>query len=218
MRKILMLFACLVMLYGQLHAQSRTITGRITDEAGAGLAGASIVAKGTTIGTTSGADGSFSLSVPATARTLVISFQGFTLQEQSIGTRTSIDVTLKATGQNLEEVVVVGYGTQRRTDVTGSIAQINGNKLRDQPIQSFEQGLSGRAAGVNISIPNGVLNNPPVIRVRGVNSISLSSFPLVVIDGVPAFTGNTGGTASNNVLGDINPCENGSGRFRKIFV
>jgi TonB-linked SusC/RagA family outer membrane protein len=208
MRKLLSLLACLVMLCGQLSAQSRTIAGRVTDQSGAGLAGASVLVRGTNLGTTSGTDGSFSLSVPASARTLVVSYQGFASQEITIGSRTSIDVSLTAsTGQSLDEVVVVGYGTQRRTELTGNIAQINGNKLRDQPIQSFEQGLSGRAAGVNISIPNGVLNNPPVIRVRGVNSISLSSFPLVVIDGVPVFTGNTGGTASNNVLGDINPSD-----------
>ena len=186
----------------------RSIAGRVTDANGNPIIGASIQVKSTRVGTVTKEDGSFSLTVPANNRVLTISAVGQAPQEITLGSQSSYSITLQAGNQqNLQEVVVVGYGTQRRTEITGNVAQISGAKLRDQPIQTFEQGLSGRAAGVNVNIPNGVLNNPPVIRVRGINSISLSSFPLVVVDGIPVFTGNTGNTAANNVLGDINPSD-----------
>src|SRR6266487_1296435 len=204
MRKLLLLSMAVVLALGQLYAQ-RSITGKVTDDKGNPVPNASILVKGTQTGTVSKTDGSYSLTVPANARTLVISSVDMEPQEFSIGSETTINASLKPADKSLSEVVVVGYGTQRKKEVTGSVSQINGNKLKDQPLQSFEQGLSGRAAGVNVSIPNGVLGNPPLIRVRGTNSISLSSAPLVVIDGVPSFTGDAGGTASNNLLGDINP-------------
>ncbi len=207
MRKLLFL-GIVLMLTGLVTWAQRTVTGKVTDANGVAVAGASVQVKGTNVGTVSREDGTFSINVPATGRTLVISAIGQASQEIGISNQTSINVRLQTGAQqSMQEVVVVGYGTQRRQDLTGSVAQVSGSKLRDQPIQTFEQGLSGRAVGVNINIPNGVLNNPPVIRVRGVNSISLSSFPLVVVDGIPVFTGNTGNTAGNNVLGDINPAD-----------
>ena len=192
-----------------LFAQVRTITGRVIDDKGSPLARVSVQVKGNNTGTTTGEDGSFSLNLPSGARTLVISAVGMESKEVALGNESSFSITLQQ-GQDraLQEVVVVGYGTQRRAEVTGNISQISGTKLRDQPVQSFDQALSGRAAGVNISIPNGVIGNAPIIRVRGVNSISLSSYPLIVIDGVPAFTGDFGsGTTANNVLADINPSD-----------
>ena len=207
MRKLLFLSVMLTLMAAQSWAQQRTVTGKVTDDKNSPLSNVSVLLKGTNIGTITKDDGSYSLNIPANAKTLVFSATGMNTQEVNIGSQTSVGVALQSSAKSMEEIVVVGYGTQRRREVTGDVASIAGNKLRDQPIQTFDQGLSGRAAGVNISIPNGVLNNPPVIRVRGINSISLSSFPLVVIDGVPVFTGNVGGTASNNVLGDINPSD-----------
>ena len=108
----------------------------------------------------------------------------------------------------MQEVVVVGYGTQRRRDVTSSIATISADKIRNVPVQTFEQALSGKAAGLSVTLPNGVLGNPPVVRIRGVNSIQGSSFPLVLIDGVPAFTGDISTNLSaNNALGNLNPAD-----------
>ena len=206
MRKFLLLSVAALLVTLQLWAQ-RTITGRVTDDKGNALPNVSVQVKGTNAGTVTNSDGTYSLNVPANGRVLVFTAVDMGTQEVTMGTQTSINTTLASVDRNLQEVVVVGYGTQRRGEVTGNVAQISGAKLRDQPVQSFEQGLSGRAAGVNINIPNGVVGNPPVIRVRGVNSISLSSFPLVVIDGVPTFSGDVGGTANNNVLGDINPSD-----------
>ncbi|MGZ8537541.1 MAG: SusC/RagA family TonB-linked outer membrane protein, partial [Flavisolibacter sp.] len=206
MRKLLCLTS-LFMLVSLVSWAQRTVSGKVTDDKGNPLPNVSVQVKGTTVGTVSKEDGTYSLTVPSNGRTLVFSFADMTTEEVSIGTQTEVNASMRPSESSLENVVVVGYGTQRRRDVTGSVSQINGNKLKDQPLQSFEQGLSGRAAGVNVNIPNGVLGNPPMIRVRGTNSISLSSSPLIVIDGVPSFTGDVGGTAANNALGDINPSD-----------
>ncbi|WP_336516109.1 TonB-dependent receptor [Pollutibacter soli] len=205
MRKLFFLVLGLVLLMGQVFAQTRTVTGRVTDANGSPVPNVSVTVKGSSTGTTTASDGAFSLSLPADAKTLVFTGIGFASLEVAINNRTSFDVTLGQEDRNMQEVVVVGYGTQRKKDLTGNVASVKGSVIRDLPVQSFDQALAGRAAGVNATMPNGVLNNPPVIRVRGINSISLSSFPLIVIDGVPTFTGNFGGTASNNVLGDLNP-------------
>ncbi len=193
----------------QLLAQDKTVTGKVTDEKdGSPLAGVSVTVKGTTVGTSTGPDGSFRLSIPSSAKVLVFSFVNFAAQEVSIGNRSEFSVKLASEDKALSEVVVVGYGTVRKKDLTGSVVTIGGDKVKDLPVQSFDQALSGRAAGVSITIPNGVVNNPPVIRIRGVNSISLSSFPLVVVDGIPSFSGDVGnGNAANNPLGDINPTD-----------
>lgn len=118
------------------------------------------------------------------------------------------DSTRKGQKAGDDDIIVVGFGNQRRKDVTSSISVIGAEKIKNIPVQSFEQALQGKAAGLNIVIPNGVLNNPPVMRIRGVNSISGSSFPLVIIDGVPLLTGDASSNlASNNALGSINPSD-----------
>ncbi|MBS4042878.1 MAG: SusC/RagA family TonB-linked outer membrane protein [Chitinophagaceae bacterium] len=206
MRKVFSFLAGLVLIVGTTQAQNRTISGKVTDEKGGGVAGVSVTVKGSTIGTTSGTDGSYSLSVPTTAKVLVFTSVNFSTEEKNIGTVNSISVSLKSKDQNLAEVVVVGYGTQKRKEITGSIANVSGADIANKPVQSFEQSLGGRAAGVQITIPNGVLNAAPVIRIRGTNSISLSSYPLIVIDGIPAFTGDVSATnAAANPLASINP-------------
>lgn len=194
---------------GVVFAQERVVTGKITAaEDGSGIPGVNIVVKGTTNGTTTDADGNYRISVPGNGGTLVFSFIGLTSEEVAIGDRTVIDVPMRADVTQLSEVVVVGYGTQSKRDLSGSISSVQGKDIAALPVQSFEQALGGRATGVQVSIPNGVLNNPPVIRVRGVSSMSLSSFPLVVIDGIPTFTGDNSATnAPNNPLANINPSD-----------
>jgi TonB-dependent starch-binding outer membrane protein SusC len=192
-----------------MHAQTRQITGTVTSATdGSSIPGAAIVVQGTTIGTVSDFEGSFSLSVPVTATSLMVSFVGYTTQVVAIEGRNVINIALESQVVALDELVVVGYGVQRRRDLAGSVATVRGEDLRTVPVQSFEMALQGKAAGVNITIPNAVLGNPPVIRVRGVNSISGSSSPLIVIDGVPVFTGDLSRTnAALNVLGDLNPAD-----------
>ena len=207
MRKMLLLLLAVVCAIVQLHAQgARTITGKVTDSDGGPISNASVVIKGTSIGTTTNLEGVFTLSVPATAKTLVFTAVNMSPVEVSIGNKTEINATMQTLEREMQEVVVVGYGTQKRKEVTGSIVNVKGAAIANKPVQSFEQALGGRAAGVQIVIPSGVLNAPPVIRIRGTNSISLSSYPLVVIDGIPSFTGDFSGTSSaGNALASINP-------------
>jgi TonB-dependent starch-binding outer membrane protein SusC len=163
--------------------------------------------KGTTLGTVTNMDGNYTLTVPQTAF-LMFSFVGYRTMEIPIENRSNIDVILPVDVFSVDEVVVVGYGVQRRRDLAGSVATVKGEDLKTIPVQSFEMALQGKASGVNVTIPNAVLGNPPVIRVRGYNSISGSSSPLVVVDGVPVFTGDLSRTsAALNVLGDLNPSD-----------
>jgi TonB-linked SusC/RagA family outer membrane protein len=189
-----------------LHAQTRTTSGRVVGSDGVGLPGVTVLVKGTSLGTATDADGRYNVPVPAGATTLVFSFVGYTSQEARIGD-SPLSITLATNSTSLDEAVVVGYGTQSRRDLTGSVASISGKEIATAPVQSFDQALQGRAPGVNITTPNGVLNNPPVIRIRGVNSISLSSSPLFVIDGIPTYSGNNSavGNVPNNPLASINP-------------
>jgi TonB-linked SusC/RagA family outer membrane protein len=206
MRKIVTLLLCFSLVISQLIAQNRTVAGKVTDEKGAPITNATILIKGTKIGTSSSANGTFSFTVPSSARTIVISSLNFTTKEMDINTSGYLAVSLQTSAKNLEEVVVVGYGTQKKKETTGSLAGIKGDVVAERPIQSFESGIAGQAAGVQITVPSGVLNTPPVFRIRGTNSISLSSYPLIVVDGVPTFTGDYSSTnAAGNALASINP-------------
>jgi TonB-linked SusC/RagA family outer membrane protein len=208
MRKLLLLLFAVGICVSNLHAQSRTITGKIIAADGSPVPNASIIIKGTSYGTTTKSDGTYTMSVPEGSRVLVISAIGMSDVEIGIGNKGVINVTLDPSDKNLAEVVVVGYGTQRRKEVSGNISTVKGADIAQKPVQSFESALAGKAAGVQITVPNGVLNNPPVFRIRGTNSISLSSYPLIVIDGIPTFTGDQGATsAPANPLASINPSD-----------
>jgi TonB-dependent SusC/RagA subfamily outer membrane receptor len=210
MKKILLMSLALMftLLQGAM-AQTRTVSGRVTDQAtGTGLPGVTILLKGTTNGVSSNADGGFSLTVPESGGTLVFSSVGMTTQERVIGTNSEFSVALATDAKQLTEVVVTGYGgSQDVKDITGSVAKITEEKLLLQPVVSPEQALQGRLAGVNINTTSGTLGDQAAIRIRGANSISNSSQPLIVLDGVPLNNSD-----QNNVLGsrynplaDINP-------------
>lgn len=206
MKKLLLLLVAWLALT-QAMAQA-TIKGKVLDENKMGLPGVTVLVKGTTLGTATGSDGAFSIACPPAGR-LVFSFVGYATQEVAVDGRSIISVTLAPDAKQLDDVVVVGYGTQTKAEFTGSAARVGGDAVKDLPVQSFDQGLAGKATGVSIGQPNGVLNNAPVIRIRGVNSISLSSYPLIVVDGIPINTGNLSAntTVANNPLGDINPAD-----------
>ena len=205
MRKQLLLLSGFV-LCSIIALAQRTITGKITDDKGSPVANASVVIKGTNTGTSSKVDGSYSLTVPANAKALVFSSVNMNTVERPLGTSDVVDASLTINAVEIQEVVVTGYGTQRKKEVSGNIATVKGAKLANNPVQSFEQALAGRATGVQITVPNGVLNTPPVFRIRGTNSISLSSYPLIVVDGVPSPTGDFSSTsAAGNALASINP-------------
>jgi TonB-linked SusC/RagA family outer membrane protein len=164
--------------------QQLRITGLVSDKSGAPLAGVNIVAAGTSVGVISGADGRYSIDVPADAKSLAFSFIGMETQYIEIGTRTSINVTLLESAIGLEEVVVVGYGTQRKSDITGSVVSVSNEQITDRPVNNIFQALQGKAAGVDIttSLRPGTLGS---ISIRGARSLTASNSPLYVVDGIP---------------------------------
>lgn len=207
MRKLAIMMSLLLCSFS-IFGQNRTVTGKVTDEKdGTPLAGVSVTVKGTTVGTTTGADGGFSLSIPATAKTLVFSFVNFTSQDVSIGNRSVFTVQLTNDERSLSEVVVVGYGTQRKKTVTSAIGKIDPGPISDLVTPSVDRQLAGRTAGIQVTSPTGLVNVAPRIRVRGVNSINGSRSPLIVVDGVPIVDGGFSGVANTNALADINPAD-----------
>lgn len=178
--KLLLILLCLN--YGVM-AQTSPITGRVLDPSGAALPGASILIKGTTNGATSNPDGRFSISAKSTD-VLTFSFIGYLPKEITVGNQTNITVTLIESANSINEVVVVGYGTRKKSDLTGSIAQVSSKDFKEQPIIRVEDALQGRAAGVNVSRSSGRPGGDIKIRIRGVNSITGNNDPLVVVDGV----------------------------------
>lgn len=206
-QKLLKLFLVLFTLSGAVNAQTRTVTGVVTGkDDGQPLAGVSVSIKGTRTGTQTSANGRFSIAVPSSSGTLVFSFIGFNTQEASA--RSVVNISLEPKQNNLNEVVVVGYGTQLKKDVTGSQASVKGADFTDRAIPSFDKDLAGKATGVQVTNPSGLLGQPAQIRIRGTNSITNGASPLFVIDGVPVPTSNTGdigGFTGSNPLADINP-------------
>jgi TonB-linked SusC/RagA family outer membrane protein len=208
MKKILMLFSLFLLTGSLVMAQTVQISGTVTSsEDGLPLPGVTIFVKGTTLGALTDAAGKYVLAVPVKNKTLVFSYIGFKTLEVNIENKTTVNTVLEQDLFKVDEVVVVAYGTQQKRDLAGSVASVKGDAIKSVPVQSFDQALQGKAAGVSITLPNGVLNNAPVIRIRGFNSISGSSYPLVVVDGVPIATGNFGGNAKTNALSDINPSD-----------
>jgi TonB-dependent starch-binding outer membrane protein SusC len=206
MKRLLFFSFGLMLLYASDGHAQRLVSGKVTStDDGSPLPGVSVVIKGTTVGTTTDVEGNYKISASQNA-TLLFSYVGFIKLEQVVGARSVIDVALAPDTKVLSEVVVTGYGVQAKRELTGSIARVGGEQLVSLPVQSFEQALQGRAAGVNITTPNGVLGNAPVIRVRGTNSITSGADPLVVIDGLPISSGNvtSTGNAANNALAAIN--------------
>jgi TonB-linked SusC/RagA family outer membrane protein len=174
-----------------------TVKGKITDETGAGLPGANILLKGTKKGVSSNANGEFSISYPSGSNAvLVISSVGYISQEVSVGNRAVVNIILATDNKALAEVVVVGYGTQKKSDVTGSIASINDKALKEVPTSNMVSALQGRVAGLEIQRTGSTPGSGNQIRIRGERSINGSNDPLVVLDGIPFEGGN---------LNDINP-------------
>lgn len=208
MKKILMFFSLLLLTGTLVMAQTVQISGTVTSsEDGLALPGVSVVVKGTTLGMNTGADGKYVISVPTTAQTLMYSFIGFRNQEVIIGGRTKIDIVLEQDLFKVDEIIVVGYGVQKKREVTGSISTVKGEALASLATPSFDAQLAGRSAGVQITQQTGILGEAPRLRIRGIGSISSGNYPLVVVDGIPILTGDLGGYASTNALGDINPAD-----------
>ncbi|GAB4034392.1 SusC/RagA family TonB-linked outer membrane protein [Spirosoma gilvum] len=181
----------------------RTISGTITDEKGMTLPGVSVLLKGTQRGTVTDTKGLFQLAVPTKGAVVVVSFVGYLSQELTVGSRTTIDVQLAPDTKALEEVVVVGYGTQRKIETTGAIASVKAADLLQTPVANVAQGLQARVAGVQITQNSGAPGGNVSVRIRGTNSINGSSEPLYVIDGIQI--SNSGGITDVSPLSQINP-------------
>jgi TonB-linked SusC/RagA family outer membrane protein len=183
MRKLLSL--CLVLLAlsgGGLLAQNARVTGKVTDQDNAALPGVSILISGTSLGTVTDGEGNFVLNAPGNG-TLVFSFIGYESQTVEIGNRSVIDIKLVQGSRSLDELVVVGYGTQKKTDVTGALSVVSTREFAQQPITRLDQVLQGRAAGVQVTQSNGAPGGDSKVRVRGANSVLGNNDPLYVIDG-----------------------------------
>jgi iron complex outermembrane receptor protein len=207
---VVMLFAFQV-----TFAQNKTVSGKVTDSRdGSPVAGASVTAKGTNVGTSTAADGTFRFSVPSSATTLVISSVGFASQELAISDNMTIGL-LGASGSTMSEVVVTGYGTARKKDLTGAVTSVKAKDFNQGVFASPDQLIQGKVAGVQVTNSSGAPGGAATIRIRGVGSIRSGNSPLVVVDGVPLGGGSAspgngtplGGTPGDNPLNFINPSD-----------
>ena len=172
----------LVMITSAVSWAQSTITGTVTGTNNSPVFGATVLVKGTSRGTSTDNAGKFTISAAPT-ETLVITSVGYTSQEINIAGRSTVDISMVATAGELEQVVVIGYGTARRKDLTGSVASINGRELAKQPVLTATQAVQGKVAGVQV-ITSGDPNALPVIRIRGTGTMLAGVNPLYVVDGV----------------------------------
>lgn len=192
----------------------KQITGTVTDDKQAPLSGASVAVKGSRVATSTDANGRFTLNVPATGRTLVISYIGMQQQEVAIGENNIMAISLAPLSSTLSDVVVIGYGTRRRAEVTSSISSISSKDIKDLPVTGIDQAMQGKVAGVTVTNNSGAPGGGVSVRVRGITSVN-NNEPLYVIDGVPISSdansiaynmlGGGGGQTANSALATLNP-------------
>jgi TonB-linked SusC/RagA family outer membrane protein len=199
----LLLLPLLFLLFNvQLFAQTRTVTGKVTDKDNVGLPGVSVQVKGTNTGTVTDVGGNFSLGVPDNA-TLVFSYSGLASKEVSVRDQTTFNVELSEGNSALEEVVVVGYGTSKKSDLTGAVGVVRGAQLQERPAASLNQALAGRIPGVQVNTNSGRPGGQTNIRIRGFSSINTTNNPLYVVDGVILPVGTQ--SENSNAIDFINP-------------
>ncbi len=210
MRKLFLLLMGVVFFATQALAQ-RTVTGKVTDDKGNPLGSVSVIVRGTTSGTTTKADGTYSLSVTANAKALIFSSINMSTVEVAIGTNNQINASLKTEDKVMSEVIVTGYGTQKKKELTGSVSSIKAAVIKNIPLIGPDQALQGRVSGVTVTQSSGTPGSSINVNIRGTGSISGGSQPLYVIDGIPIVTGSFSqigvGNQTLNALADINPNE-----------
>ncbi|HEX5154207.1 MAG TPA: SusC/RagA family TonB-linked outer membrane protein [Parafilimonas sp.] len=175
---VLMMFLGMHFSYAQ-----KSITGKVTDEKGAGLPNASVLVKGTSNGVTTGTDGGFTISVPGSDAVLVVSYVGLRTQEITVGTNATINVQLSSSSAQLNDVVVVGYGTQRKRETTAAVATVSAEQFNKGNISNTAQLLQGKVTGLSISRPGSDPNASFAIRLRGLSTLGANASPLIVVDG-----------------------------------
>ncbi|QTD38474.1 TonB-dependent receptor [Polaribacter batillariae] len=183
LKNLLIPLICLLFL--QSFSQNKTVTGTVTDDNKVPLIGATIIVKGTTKGTETDFDGKFSINVAKENAILLISYLGYATQEVSTNNKTNLNIILKEDAGQLDEIVVVGYGSQKKINLTGAVATIKSDKIKDRPISQASQALQGLTSGVFVNTSSGEAGNDESnIVIRGVGSLNQSSAPLVLIDGI----------------------------------
>lgn len=178
------------------------VSGTVVDQSGQPLPGASVVEKGTTNGTQSDFDGNFSIELQNENAILVVSYVGFGTKEIPVNGQATLNIILEESAAGLDEVVVVGYGTQRKEDVTGSVAVVSMKNIKEMPVAGIDQALSGQIAGLQVSTSNGIPGGGPNVQLRGVGAIGAGSQPLYVVDG---FALSTSSSQISNPLNTIPP-------------
>ena len=163
-------------------AQESQVNGTVVDETGTPIPGVSVLLQGTTRGTTTDLDGKYTIEAPSSG-VLIFSFIGYTTIEETVGNRSIVDVRLEPDLSELEEVVVVGYGTQKKSQLTGAISSVGNKEIQELPITDARQALQGRAAGVDVTQAGSKPGTAPQVRIRGRRSFNASNEPLYVIDG-----------------------------------
>ncbi len=190
------------------NSQNFTVTGTVIDNNGVPLLGANVLEKGTSNGTQADFDGNFSLEVSSENATLVVSYVGFTTKEVEVGGQSDLSIALSVSAASLDEVVVVGYGTQTKREVTGAISSISGEDLGETSGDAFSRALTGKIPGVQVQQTTGAPGGNIVVRVRGSGSLSAGNEPLYVVDGFPIEQTNIGGSDQGfNPLSSINPSD-----------
>lgn len=204
-RLLFLLLGLLLAIVAPAWAQAQAISGRVVGSDGSPVPGATILERGTTNGVSTNADGNFTLTVKPGA-TIVISSVGYSAQTIAVGSNSVVNVTLPVSATQLTEAVVVGFGTQQKADLTGSVATVSSKEINDVPVVTFEQAIQGKAAGVFIENGGGKLGQATKVRIRGTSSISGDNQPLYVVDGIPVINDDNSSTsAPTNPLTDINP-------------
>lgn len=210
MKKLLLLVFVLLCSVGTILAQ-RTINGTVTDEEGAPLIGATVLVQGTATGAVSDIDGRYSVTVPEGSSVLIFSYTGYRTQEVELGASNVVDVTLVEDVIGLEDVVVTGYSTTRKKDITGSVSSVSGEEIASEAAVNVQTALRGRAAGVQVFQSSGTPGASVNVRIRGSSSINASNQPLFVVDGVPVISGSFSqvgvGGQDINALADLNPAD-----------
>ncbi len=207
MRKLLLSFVGLFLCVGLALAQDKAVTGKVTDDAGSTLPGVSVQVKNTTRGTTTDANGNYRIQA-GSGDVLVFSFVGFSPVEQTVGTRSTINLNMNPDTRQLNEAVVVGYGTQSRKSITGAQTTVSAQAIENTPLPSVDQALQGRVAGLQSLSNSGQPGAAQQIRIRGIGSINASSEPLYVVDGIPINSGDLSRlSTTSNTLAGVNPTD-----------
>jgi len=206
MRKFVAILFCAVLAVTQVSAQNRTVRGKVTEDGKKPVANASVLVKGSTLGTKTDDNGNYTIAVPANARVLSFTALNFEAQEASIGSKTEINVVLTATVSDLQEVIVTGYGTTKKAANTGSISIVKAADIENLPFSSVDKALQGKVAGLQSVASSGQPGASQAILIRGASSINASSAPLWVVDGVPINAGDASRLqTTGNLLSTLNP-------------